>query len=118
MRSCHAHNVANSLGYPTIEALIIDKRADRWPYDKIIEFTGLPERTIFNHLPQDLKGDFSAMTEKRRKHIQKLIVYGSDARRRKRFTELRRDGTTRKELSIMEMDKVRARLAQKKQGGL
>ncbi len=110
MRSCHAHDVANSLGYPTIEALIVDKRADGWAYNKIVEFTGLPERTIFNHQPKNLKGDFSAMTDKRRSHIKKLLVYGSDALRRKRFTELRRDGTTRKELSIKEMNKVKARL--------
>ena len=110
MRSCRAHDVANNLGYSTIEALIIDKRADGLSYGEIIDFTGLPERTIFNHRPPELTGDFRAMTDKRRKHIQKFLVCGSDALRRKRFSELRKDGTTKKDLSIQEMNKVRARL--------
>lgn len=103
---------AQSLGFRNIEELVRHYRSGEKPlaYYQIAEKTGIPQSTLDDHIPEDVKG-VRAKTEKHKlacKKNGKNLV----AMRMKKFFDHPKSGNgkSNKQLSLEEMAKVKQKL--------
>lgn len=103
---------AQKLGYRDIVSLIIDYRASGMAYREISEATGIPERTLVTHAPEDARG-FRAKTKLHKERCKNNGKKAVAARMKKWFDYPRADGKSLKKVSIENMVKAEERIFEK-----